>query len=145
MKLIYGGVPYNTLKVKHFEIDTNSADVQPSDMQAGVTAYARGQKVTGTGKAFEFAIYGDFMSNSRIPLPNIVNTIQLSSITYPIQQTKTFEVARNTDFTAEQVIGEIVTDGTVYPINIQINNNILMLTCDLTIDIQLFLGKDNYV
>ena len=145
MKLAYGSVPVKALNINYFEQDTNDCDMIASDLQAGKTAVARGKKIVGTGKSFEFAMYGSALSNAVIPLPNVINAIQVASVAYPIQQTMTFDIVRGVDFATEQVIGYIIKDGVNHPINIQINNNILMLTCDLTIDIQLFFGKDNYV
>ncbi len=40
------------------EPSTYDADITPENMQNGMTAYAQGKKVIGTGKAFEFAEYG---------------------------------------------------------------------------------------
>lgn len=145
MKMMYNGTQIKSLNIKHYEIDSNFATVEPSDMQAGKTAVARGKKITGTGKSFEFASYGDSPSNLVLPLPNAINVIQISSIEYPIKQMIAFEPIRNTDFTTTQVIAEVEKDGVCYPINVQVNNNILTLTCELTFNVLLFYGKDNYV
>lgn len=40
------------------EPSTYDADLTPVDMQLGRTAYVKGEKITGTGKCFEFAEYG---------------------------------------------------------------------------------------
>jgi hypothetical protein len=40
------------------EPSSYDADITPENMQRGMTAYAQGKKVVGTGKAFEFAEYG---------------------------------------------------------------------------------------
>lgn len=40
------------------EPSTYDADLTPVDMQLGRTAYVKGEKITGTGKCFEFATYG---------------------------------------------------------------------------------------
>lgn len=45
MKMYYGGTPIKSLNVKHYEMSTSDATVQPSDLQSGVTCYARGQKL----------------------------------------------------------------------------------------------------
>ena len=39
-------------------LDTYDADITPENMQHGTSAYAKGKKVIGTGKAFAFAEYG---------------------------------------------------------------------------------------
>ena len=40
------------------EPSTYDADITPENMQRGMTAYAQGKKIVGTGKCFEFAEYG---------------------------------------------------------------------------------------
>lgn len=40
------------------EPSTYDADITPENMQRGMTAYAQGKKVVGTGKCFAFASYG---------------------------------------------------------------------------------------
>lgn len=40
------------------EPSTYDADITPENMQHGMTAYAQGKKVVGTGKCFEYAVYG---------------------------------------------------------------------------------------
>ena len=37
------------------EPSTYDADITPENMQRGMTAYAQGKKIVGTGKCFEFA------------------------------------------------------------------------------------------
>lgn len=145
MKLIYGGVPYNSLKVKHYEIDTNSADVQPSDMQAGVTAYARGQKITGTGKAFEFANYGDYTTNRNKYVPTNINIIHISSVEYPVISNIDLWSMKNIDFSIEQNIATIIIDGVEYDLIASVQSNMMKIACDQTVQLQVFYGKDNYV
>ena len=144
MKMIYGGTPINSLKVKHYEMDTNSADVQPSDMQAGVTAFARGRKITGTGKAFEFAYYGNFETNDFMIIPAKINVIHISSSAYPMQNTITLDVMKNLDFATQQVVANVVIDGTTYPIKVASTETEINIECDQTIKLQIFFGKDNY-
>ena len=145
MKMIYGGVPVDSMKVKHYEMDTNSADVQPSDMQAGVTAYARGQKITGTGKAFEFATYGKIYTNSPLFSPTVVNIVKISCLDYPIKSSIGLNVMKDTDFSSEKTIGYVVIDKIEYPITMQVNGVILTFSCEKTIELQYFYGKDLYV
>lgn len=40
------------------EPSTYDADITPVDMQRGKTAYVKGEKLTGTGRCFESAVYG---------------------------------------------------------------------------------------
>ena len=40
------------------EPSSYDADITPENMQRGMSAYAKGKKVIGTGKCFEFAEYG---------------------------------------------------------------------------------------
>lgn len=145
MKLIYGGVPYNTTKVKHFEMDTNSATVQPSDMQAGVTCFARGAKVTGTGKSFEFACYGDTMTNMPEFIPTLINVVEISSTEYPIKSLIPFIEMIDVDFSIEQSIGTVVVNGTEYPITLTVQGNVLTFNCEQTVSLQFFYGRDNYI
>ena len=80
MKMIYNGTPIKSLNIKHYELNTNDATLKASDLQSGVTAYAKGQKITGIGRAFRFALYGDFPSNREIPIPvSEINTVVVSS------------------------------------------------------------------
>lgn len=144
MKMIYGGVPVNSLKVKHYEINTNDCDMIASDLQAGKTAVARGQKITGTGKSFEFASYGGFNTNEVIYVPSDINVIQITSTLYPIQMTVGVADATTLDFGVEQLIGNIIVNNTEYPITVSVTNNLLSINCDISTTIQIFYGKDNY-
>lgn len=146
MKMIYGGTPVKSLKVKHYEMDTNSATVQPSDMQAGVTCFARGQRVTGTGKSFEFAYYGQIESNDEQFIPtDTINVIQISSLIYPVKFTAALHNMKALDFSVGQVVGSVVIDSIDYPLTIISNNNTLVIECGQTIPLEVFYGKDNYV
>ena len=143
--MIYGGVPVESLKVKHYEMDTNSATVQPSDLQAGVTCFARGQKMTGTGKSFEFAMYGDFEANDDWIVPNSINVIHISCSSYPTQTMVDIVDTLHLDFSQEQTIGKLIADNVEYPINVSVIDNVLSITCDKNATFQVFYGKDNYV
>lgn len=146
MKMMYGGVPIKSLNIKHFEVDTNSATVQPADLQAGVTCFARGQKIIGTGKCFEFACYGQIESNDEQFIPtDTINVIQISSLTYPVKFTTALSDMKALDFSAGQVVGSVVIDSTDYPLTIISNNNTLIIECGQTIPLEVFYGKDNYV
>lgn len=145
MRLIYGGVPYNTLKVKHYEVDTNICDMEPSDLQAGKTAVAKGRMITGTGKSFEFARYGGFKTNLPIIIPGMINVIEIASVTHPIKTTISLSEMKNIDFSIPQVIGYVVVENTEIPITLTINNGMLTFTCDQSLTLQFFFGKDNYV
>lgn len=144
MKMIYGGVPVNSMKIKHYEMDTNSATVQPSDLQAGVTCFAKGRKITGTGKCFEFANYGRMSTNLPMFIPNGINVIQIASVEYPIKSLISFSVVTNVDFSTPQVIGKINIDGSDTDITLTIEGNILTLTCSNMIYLEVFYGKDNW-
>lgn len=144
MKLIYGGVPYNTTKVNHYEMDTNSATVQPSDMQAGVTCFARGKKVVGTGKAFSFATYGGWKTNESDIIPMVINTIQIGCTDYPVRMTVPMNSMVSHDFTTPQVMAEATIDGIVYPITVSVENGEFLISCEKTFNVELFIGKDEY-
>lgn len=144
MKMIYGGVPVNSLKVRHYETNTNDATLQSSDLQAGITAYARGQKITGTGRCFEFAYYGAFKTNSMNFVPSIINTVEIASLDYPIKHSIALSDMVDVDFSVEQNIGVVIIDNIEYPITMTIENSILVLNCEKTFTLEVFLGKDNY-
>ena len=146
MKMIYGGTPVKSLKVKHYEVSTFDATVQPSDMQSGVTCYARGVKVTGTGKAFEFATYGRFASNIGTFIPtNDINTIVVSSTDGAIKMIDEINNLRDMDFSVAQEIAKVVLDGVEYSLTVQLTNNIITFGCTQTISIQAMIGKDNFI
>lgn len=145
MKLVYGGVPYNSLKVKHYEVSTNDCDMIASDLQAGKTAVARGQKIIGTGKSFEFAYYGQFETNDTFPIPSIINVVEVASLLYPIQLAIPMIDMKNRDFSIEQVVGNVIVNNVSYPIKVKYTNNQISITCEQTFPLQVFFGKDNYV
>lgn len=145
MKMIYGGTPVKSLNIHHFEMDTNDASLQPSDMQAGVTAYARGQKLVGTGKAFNFAMYGDCESNIVLPIPTSeINTVVISASDYMIRMTQTALYFKEADFSTAKEIALVAIDGANYPISMQVSDNMLIISCDKTITLQVMFGKDDY-
>lgn len=144
MKMMYNGTQIKSLNIKHFEVDTNSATVQPSDMQVGVTCFARGKKVTGTGKAFEFASYGNFQTNMADYVPGLINVIEIASIDYPIKSIFPLYGTINVDFSTEQNVGIAIINNVEYPITIKIENSFMTLRCEKDIALQVFYGKDNY-
>ena len=133
------------MKVNHYELSTNDCDMVASDLQAGKTAVARGRKITGTGKAFEFACYSKITTNKSMPIPTTLNIVELASVDYPILHNMTFSDIRETDFSTAQIIGYAVINGVNCPITVQVANNILRVECSEKIDILIFFGKDNYV
>lgn len=144
MKLMYGNVPVKSLNIHSYELNTNDCDMVASDLQSGKTAVARGQKITGTGKSFEFAYYGAIETNFPIYIPNNINVIEVASMYYPIQLSIAISDMKDIDFTIVQTVCDVVIDGVVYPLTIQASNNILTATCDKDIKLQVFYGKDNY-
>ena len=145
MKMFYGNTPVNSLNIKHYELNTNDATLKASDMQSGITAYARGQKVTGTGKALSFANYGVMYTNIQDFVPEIINVIEIASVHYPVRNAIALNDMRNVDFSVEQTIGSVVVDGIEYPITTNFNGMIFTLNCEKTIALEVFYGKDNYV
>ena len=145
MKMIYGGVPVNSLKVKHYEISTNDCDMIASDLQAGKTAVARGQKITGTGKSFEFASYGEFLTNEIDYVPSDINTILISSMDNPIRLVMAVDSIRNQNFITPVEIGSAFVEDVCYPIFVSVNDNLISITCEKAILLQVFYGKDNYI
>lgn len=142
MKLFLGNTEVNSIML---HTDTDDATLKASDLQSGVTAYARGQKVTGSGKAFAFASYGDCSSNDAIPLPlSNVNTILVSAVGYNIKMSKAMKSLRETDFSSAQEVATITIDDANYPITIKVASNVLTIACDKTVTLQLMYGKDEY-
>lgn len=145
MKMMLGNTPVKSLNIHHFEMDTNSATVQPSDLQAGITCFARGQKVTGTGKCFSFATYGGWKTNESDSIPTVINTVQICSVDYPVRMLVSMTDTHFCDFTTPQEIAEITIDGATYPITISVQNGEFFISCEKTVNIQLFIGKDEYI
>lgn len=132
--------------IKRFQLHTNTDDATlvASDLQAGVTGYARGRKITGTGKTFEFACYGMLQTNAPQYVPADVNVIEVASTNCPVQLTIALSDMKNTDFTVSQNVGSVMIDGVAYPMTVQAANNVLTIACDQTIFLEVFYGKDNY-
>lgn len=145
MKMFYGNTPINSLNVHCYELSTQDATVQPSDLQAGITCYARGAKVTGTGKSFEFAFYGGVSSNDALYIPTDINVVEITSLSYPIQHTVALSDMKEYNFSTEQTIGNIIADGISYPVTVIASENMLTISCDIDTTLQIFYGKDNYV
>ena len=145
MKLVYGNTPVKSLNINYFERNTNDCDMIASDLQAGKTAVARGQKITGTGKAFSFASYGQWNTNESNIVPTVINTIQIGSVNYPVRMLVPLADMAYLDFSENQEIAEIVIDGTAYPMTVSVQDMEFLITCEKTIEIQLFIGKDEYV
>lgn len=144
MKMMYGKTPIKSLNIKHYEMNTNDCTMVASDLQAGVTAVARGQKITGTGKSFEFAQYGQTETNMDVYIPTTINVIQIGCVDYPIQSSNKITETKNIDFTSEQTVATLLIDSEPCPVTIVISGNIMSIKCNKTVNIQFFYGKDNY-
>lgn len=133
------------MKVKHYELSTQDATMKASDLQAGITAYAKGKKVTGTGKSFEFARYGYVTTNVSTYVPTDINIVEVSSSEYPIKITLNLSSMKDIDFSNEQQIAKVIINGTEYNLIISVESNRMLISCDENVRLQAFYGKDNYV
>lgn len=144
MKMFFNGTPINSMNAHCLEIPTDDATVQPSDVQAGITYYARGTKGVGTGKSFEFAYYGTTTTNIQEFIPTLINVVEITGLDYPVKSTIALSNMKNIDFTKEQTIAIAVVDNVEYPITIKIDGYILTFNCEKTIRLSFFYGRDNY-
>lgn len=145
MRMIYGNTPVKTMNVRHFEINTNDCSIVPSDLQAGVTCFAKGQKMTGTGKAFEFANYGTLQTNLPRYVPSSINIIEVCSTEHPVKLLSPLNNMWNADFSTDITVAVVVIDGVEYDLSVSVKSNLLTIKCDKTISLEVFLGKDNYI
>ena len=145
MKMYYGNTPIKSLNIRHYEMSTNDATMKSSDMQAGVTGYARGKKVVGTGKCFSFATYGGWMTNKSDFIPESINTVQIGSVDYPVKMTVSMIGSHSCDFSIPQKVAEVIVDGTTYPITFSVQDGEYLVSCEKNINIELFIGKDEYL
>lgn len=145
MKMFYGNTPIKSLNITTFERNTNDATMVASDLQAGVTAYARGQKITGTGKVFSFAFYGDISTNELWPVPSNFNVIEIASTEYPMRHIIPLKDMKNVDFGVSQNIAAVIVNNNTYQITVSIVDNMLNIGCDQSINLQVFFGKDEYI
>lgn len=145
MKMIYNGTPIKSLNVKHYEMNTNDSNLQPSDMQAGIVAYGRGKRIVGTGKCFEFANYGHFKTNLSMYVPSEINVVEVASVEYPIMSSISFNNIGDIDFSKEQVVGYVNIGGSNFEIVAKLEGNMLTFICSNTIYLEVFYGRDNYL
>ena len=145
MKLCLGSTPVKSLNIRKLDVDTNDATIVASDMQSGSIAYAKGQKVTGTGKAFAFASYGKYPTNFAIPVPGMINVIEIGCMSHAFQTNVDVNQMKDLDFSIEQELGNIVIDGVNCPITSLVENNTLTLNCSQSVELLVFYGKDDHV
>lgn len=142
MKMYLGDVPVKSL---YTHTDTDEGNITAPDMQSGMIAFAKGVKLTGTGKAFAFASYGQISANKALPVPSIINFIEVSSLTYPVKTNIALSSMKNTDFSTIQKIGAVTINGTAYDITAQVSNNMLTVGCSKDINLEVFYGRDEHV
>lgn len=142
MKMYLGDVP---VKALYTHTDTDEGNITAPDMQSGMIAFAKGVKLTGTGKAFAFASYGQVSTNKALPVPSIINVIEVSSLTYPVKMNIALSSMKNTNFSTIQKIGAVIINGTAYDITAQVSNNMLTVGCSKDISLEVFYGRDEHV
>lgn len=142
MKMYLGDVP---VKALYTHTDTDEGNITAPDMQSGMIAFAKGVKLTGTGKAFAFASYGQISTNKALPVPSIINVIEVSSLTYPVKMNIALSSMKNTNFSTIQKIGAVTINGTAYDITAQVSNNMLTVGCSKDISLEVFYGRDEHV
>lgn len=142
MKMYLGDVP---VKALYTHTDTDEGNITAPDMQSGMIAFAKGVKLTGTGKAFAFAAYGQMLTNKAWPVPSIINVIEVSSLTYPVKTNIALSSMKNTNFSTIQKIGAVTINGTAYDITAQVSNNMLTVGCSKDIGLEVFYGRDEHV
>lgn len=142
MKMYLGDVP---VKALYTHTDTDEGNITAPDMQSGMIAFAKGVKLTGTGKAFAFASYGQVSTNKALPVPSIINVIEVSSLTYPVKTNIALSSMKNTNFSTIQKIGAVTINGTAYDITAQVSNNMLTVGCSKDISLEVFYGRDEHV
>lgn len=142
MKMYLGNVP---VKALYTHTDTDEGNITAPDMQSGMIAFAKGVKLTGTGKAFAFASYGQISTNKALPVPSIINVIEVSSLTYPVKMNIALSSMKNTNFSTIQKIGAVTINGTAYDITAQVSNNMLTVGCSKNISLEVFYGRDEHV
>ncbi len=142
MKMFLGNTQIKSMKVG---TNTDDATLVASDLQAGVTGYARGRKVIGTGKSFEFANYGASTTNIQEFIPTSINVVEITSLQYPIKGLIALTEMKDIDFSTEQTIGVVVIDGVEYPIAVKVDGYFLTFSCEKTVTLETFYGKDNYI
>ena len=145
MKMYLGKTPMKSLNIKHYELSSNDCTMVPSDLQAGITGVAKGKKIVGTGKSFEFAYYGDLTTNSKRYVPTNINVIEISSIDYPVKSTLQLKHINKVDFSINQNVATVFIDGVEYTLSASVVSNMLTISCEKDIQLQVFYGKDNYV
>lgn len=142
MKMYLGDVP---VKALYTHTDTDEGNITAPDMQSGMIAFAKGVKLTGTGKAFAFAFYGQISTNKALPVPSIINVIEVSSLTYPVKMNIALSSMKNINFSTIQKIGAVTINGTAYDITAQVSNNMLTVGCSKDISLEVFYGRDEHV
>lgn len=142
MKMYLGDVP---VKALYTHTDTDDADLVSSDMHSGKTAYVKGRKITGTGKAFVYAIYGSCPSNTSMPIPvSSLNTIVISCASYAVKMTGGIVDLGKNNYTTARAVANVTIDGTNYPITVKIASNTLTIACGKTVTLQVLFGKDDH-
>ena len=157
MSLHLGNTKYKGVFVQNAP-NSYQTDITPADMQSGKTCVSKGQVLTGTGKAFEFAEYGSYLvrkitdskGNKLYGVPLDVG--ENANIIF-IAPSSTGDIVLQENFIVDIKSGEITNLGINHTTGGEINacyenNRVIVYLTDFSTNktiLRIFVGKDNAI